>query len=80
MYGIDPNQAKANKLKSELEAKAKSRQYEAHCKSCGISPLKARLLEPSKVRTGRLLRRAEESRRKMDAIKAMKQKLENRFG
>ena len=80
MYGIDPNQAKANKLKSELEAKAKSRQYEAHCKSCGISPLKAMLLEPKAARAGRLLRRAEESRRKMDAIKAMKQKLENRFG
>ena len=80
MYGINPNQAKASKLKRDLRNKLASRQYDAYCQSCGMDLMKARLLEPKAARTGRLLRASEERRRRMDQIKAMKQKLENRFG
>ena len=72
--------AKAFKLQQDLKNKSASRKYEAYCQSCGMSVMEARLLEPPKARTGRLLRAAEESRRKMDAIKAKKEMLQNRFG
>ena len=79
MLGHNPAEAKAAKLQSELKAKAASRKYEAYCQSSGMSPLEARLLEPRAAEKGRLLRAAEERKRRLNELHAKKEKIDQNF-
>ncbi len=75
-----PAAVKAAKIKRELEAKAAARQFDRYCADCGINAAEAHLLAPALVRKGQTIRRIEERKRQQAALKAKKQKLEQRFG
>lgn len=76
----NPAAAKAAKLRHELEAKAASRRYAAHCAECGIGAFEARLLAPELVKKGDALRAVEARRLKQEQLKQRKARLEQRFG
>ena len=78
--GSNPAAAKAAKIKRELEAKAAARQFDQYCSDCGIGAAEAQMLAPALVRKGQTIRRIEERKRQQAALKAKKQKLEQRFG
>lgn len=77
--GSDPAAAKARKLQRDLEARAASRKYDAHCAQCGMDPLEARLLAPANVKRGAALRRIDERHRQQEAFHAKKEKLQRKF-
>lgn len=78
--GSNPAAAKAAKLQRDLQAKAASRRYDAHCRACGLSAFEAQLLAPKLVKRGDSLRRVEERHRKQAEFRAQKQAMERRFG
>ena len=76
----NPAAAKARAIQRELEARKAARDYDAHCRACGMSMAEANLLAPALVKEGQAIRRIEERKRQQAALKAKKQKLEQRFG
>ena len=78
--GSNPGEAKARAIQRQLEAKRASRKYDAHCASCGMNPIEARLLAPPLVKRGEALRRVDERHRQKELIKAKKEKIDRQFG
>ena len=78
--GSNPAAAKAAKLKRELEARKAARDYERHCRSCGMSLAEANLLAPKLVQQGQALRMADERKRRQANVRAQKDAMDRRFG
>ena len=80
LSGSNPAAAKARAIQRDLEAKRKSREYEAYCKQQNIGPAEANLLAPKNVKRGAALRSIEAKRQRQQELKQRKERLERRFG
>jgi hypothetical protein len=78
--GSDPAEAAGHKLRFDIAARRASRAYDAHCRSCGMNPLEARLLAPKLVQRGQALRQIELRTRQREAFRQKKQQLDRQFG
>ena len=80
LSGSNPVAVKARAIQRDLEAKRKSREYEAYCQQQNIRPAEANLLAPKNVKYGQALRAIEAKHQRQDQIKAKKEQLKRRFG
>ena len=80
LNGSNPAAARARAIQRDLEARKAARDYDSHCRACGMSLAKANLLAPKLVQKGQALRMADERKRRQANVRAQKERMEQRFG
>ena len=80
LNGSNPAAAKARAIQRDLEARKAARDYDAHCRACGMSMAEANLLAPALVKKGQTLRAVEARQRRQQEIKAKREQMDRRFG